>query len=248
MDAHGGGRGRRRERAHDLEVAAPLSGRGRAGTARSLLGSLACSAADQRAADRADRGAPSLADDRRRDRGSAFDAALDGVGDLDSDRARQAVAARAARAAQPLRETASRRARPRRRQETGPDRASRAPRYRPGLRAGSAPPRLQPRLGVRTCGDRRRDPPRLRRSPRRREGHEPTEKPSASSAHCSQDGPTAPSTETATNDAEHSPAGSTTTLADDPTAASAAKPRSSAYTRSTGTTSSGPTTSSITDT
>src|SRR6266536_1397434 len=99
MDAHGGGRGRRRERAHDLEVAAPLSGRGRAGTARSLLGSLACSAADQRAADRADRGAPSLADDRRRDRGSAFDAALDGVGDLDSDRARQAVAARAARAA-----------------------------------------------------------------------------------------------------------------------------------------------------
>jgi hypothetical protein len=41
--------------------------------------------------------------------------------------------------------------------------------------------------------------------------------------------------------AEHSAAGSTTTLADDPTAASAAKPRSNAYTRSTGTTSSGPT-------
>ena len=37
------------------------------------------------------------------------------------------------------------------------------------------------------------------------------------------------------------PAGSTSTIADDHTAASAAKPRSNAYTRSTGTTSSGPT-------
>ena len=40
-----------------------------------------------------------------------------------------------------------------------------------------------------------------------------------------------------------SPAGSTSTITDDHTAASAAKPRSSAYTRSTGTTSSGPTAS-----
>ena len=38
---------------------------------------------------------------------------------------------------------------------------------------------------------------------------------------------------------QHSPAGSTSTIDDDHTAASAAKPRSSAYTRSTGTTSSG---------
>ena len=41
--------------------------------------------------------------------------------------------------------------------------------------------------------------------------------------------------------AQPSPAGSTSTIADDHTAASAAKPRSSAYRRSTGTTSSGPT-------
>jgi len=259
--------------------------------------SLACAATHQRAADRADRGATSVADDRGRDRGSALDAALDGVGDLDSDRARQAVAARTARAAQPLREAASRRARPRRCQEAGPNRASRPPRYRPRLRRRSPPPGLRARLGVRPRGNRRRDPPRLCRSPRRREGrdggrllaassrplrqlrdprrasddrqrqrlplhdprarlqsvgksntcapgptgHAPTEKPSASSAHCSEDGPTAPSTATAKNDAEHSTAGSTTTLADDPTAASTAKPRSSAYTRSTGTTSSGPT-------
>src|SRR5439155_25134460 len=45
-----------------------------------------------------------------------------------------------------------------------------------------------------------------------------------------------------TNDTARSPAGSTSTIADDHTAASAAKPRSNAYTRSTGTTSSGPTT------
>src|SRR6266849_4367702 len=53
--------------------------------------------------------------------------------------------------------------------------------------------------------------------------------------------PTARSTATATNDAAHSPAGSTSTIDNDHTAASAAKPHSSAYTRSTGTTSSGPT-------
>jgi transposase InsO family protein len=44
----------------------------------------------------------------------------------------------------------------------------------------------------------------------------------------------------------HSPAGSTSTIDNDHTAASAAKPRSNAYTRSTGTTSSGPTTRSRT--
>src|SRR5439155_4443007 len=64
---------------------------------------------------------------------------------------------------------------------------------------------------------------------------------SASSAPCSAAGPTLPSTAPATNAAAPSPAGSTSTIDDDHTAASAAKPRSSAYTRSTGTTSSGPT-------
>ena len=59
-------------------------------------------------------------------------------------------------------------------------------------------------------------------------GRAPTAKPSASSAPCSAAGPTAPSTATATNAAARSPAGSTSTIDDDHTAASAAKPRSSA--------------------
>ena len=59
-------------------------------------------------------------------------------------------------------------------------------------------------------------------------GRAPTAKQSGSSAPCSTAGPTAPSTQTATSADEHSQAGSTTTLADDHTAASTAKPRSSA--------------------
>jgi hypothetical protein len=49
----------------------------------------------------------------------------------------------------------------------------------------------------------------------------PTGKPSASSAPCSAAGPTPRSTATATSDAARSPAGSTSTIDDDHTAASA---------------------------
>ena len=127
----------------------------------------ACGAvADRRGACRGDCRAASVADDGRGDRRDAGDAGLDGLGDLDPDRAGQALAAGAARAAEPLREEAAGRARPRRRQEAWPDRPAGPPRQR-------RPPHAKPRdrLGVRPCRDRRRDPARLRRGARRREGH-----------------------------------------------------------------------------
>ena len=164
LDACGGGRGRRRERAHGLEVAAPLPAsrvsRACSIVARRRVGA----AADARGASRGDRRVAPVADDRGGDRRDAGDAALDGVGDLDPDRARQALAAGAARAAEPLREEAAGRARPRRRQEARPDRPTRPPRHR-----RPAHPQPRDRLGVRARLRRRRDPARLRRGARRRE-------------------------------------------------------------------------------
>ena len=61
------------------------------------------------------------------DRRAALDAALDRLGGAAARGARQALAARAARAGQPLRALASRRARPRRRQEAGADPQARPP-------------------------------------------------------------------------------------------------------------------------
>src|SRR3954452_22975262 len=73
---------------------------------------------------------PLLANDGRGDRRDAGDAALDCLGDLDPDWAGKALAAGAARAREPLREAAARRARARRRQEARPDRQAGSPRQR----------------------------------------------------------------------------------------------------------------------
>src|SRR6266545_3106690 len=95
---------------------------------------------------------------------------LDRVGDPDPDRARPALAPGAARAREPLREEPGRRARPRRRQEARPHRQAWTPGHWPRLWRRPAPARLRARLGVRARRDRRRDPPRLRRGARGREG------------------------------------------------------------------------------
>ena len=120
--AHGGGRGRRSERAHGLEVAARVPRRGRAGLARSLLGAAARPAPHRRGAGRGDRRAAAVADDGGGDRRVPGDGALDGLGGADADRARQALAAGAARAAEPLRAQRAGRAAPHRRQEARSDR------------------------------------------------------------------------------------------------------------------------------
>lgn len=73
------------------------------------------------------------------------------------------------RAGQPLREAAAGGARPCRCQEARHDRAARPPCHRPGRRRRPSPARLRPGLGIRARLCRRRDPTRLRRSPRRRE-------------------------------------------------------------------------------
>ena len=70
-------------------------------------------------------------------------------------------------------------------------------------------------------------------------------KPNASSARCSEAAPTAPSTAAPRNAAAHSPAGSTTTIADDHTAPSATNHPHSGWKRSEGTTLLGPTTRSL---
>jgi transposase IS481 family protein/integrase-like protein len=117
---------------------------------------------------------------RGRDRRGARDAAVDRLGGADPDRARPAVAAGAARAAEPLRAPPSGRARPHRREKARPDQR----RCRQALRRRRRPPHAQlsagrrrgwcpaanRRLGVRARLRRRHHPARLRRGARGREG------------------------------------------------------------------------------
>jgi hypothetical protein len=126
---------------------------------------------DQRSCDR---GAAALADNRRADRQAPGDAALDGVGDPAADRARQALAAGAARAAEPLSAPPSGRAEQCRRQSwrgssAGPvtgSPATVAPASAPVAPAGS------------TCMSRsRRHPAGVRGGPGRREGRHRSQLP-----------------------------------------------------------------------
>ena len=100
-------------------------------------------------------------------------AALDGVGLAEADRARQALPARAAGAAQPLRAPPSRRARPRRHQAARPHLAARrrSPHGRPPQEPGHSPRPRPParghRLRIRARDDRRPLAARLRRGARR---------------------------------------------------------------------------------
>jgi hypothetical protein len=88
---------------HGAQVGASLPRRGRGRAAGSILDAASAADAHERGSGAGDRGAAQVADDRRADRRVPDDAALDGVGDPDQDRARQALAAGAARAAEPLR-------------------------------------------------------------------------------------------------------------------------------------------------
>ena len=165
MDAARGGRGRRGQRAHGLEVAASLPGGGRAGSARSQLGAGLDPAPHPGGAGAGDRGAPSGAVDGLGDRRAAGDAGLDGLDDPDPARARPALEVGAAGAAESLPAGAAGRARPHRREEAGPDRPARPPRQRRPQDALA-----RDRLGVRARLRRRRHPLGLRRGARRREG------------------------------------------------------------------------------
>jgi hypothetical protein len=113
-----------------------------------------------------DRAPASTADDGGRDRRGARNGALDRLGDPQANRARQALASRAARAAQPVRVFAPRRAAPHRRQE--------APRFsRPDdrmLGPRSRAFRDRRRLRVRARLRRRLQPSCRYRAPARRAG------------------------------------------------------------------------------
>ena len=173
LDARGGGRGRRRERAHGLEVACvAIACEGEDGLLDRSSAPGVGAASDAGGAGRGDRGAASAADDGRRDRRASGDAALDGLGGADPDRAGQAArgwsrpsrrtatsaSGRASCCTSTSRSSAG---------SAGPATASPA---RPPR--GRATARRAARLGVRPRLRRRRDPARLRRGARRREGHD----------------------------------------------------------------------------
>lgn len=102
MVARGGGRGRRRERSHLLEVVPAVPGGGRDGAAGSLIGAAVGPPPRAGRARGGDRGVAPAADDRCRDRVVPGDGAVDRVGGVAAGRAGQAQPARAARAAEPL--------------------------------------------------------------------------------------------------------------------------------------------------
>jgi hypothetical protein len=83
MEARTGRRGRRRQRAHGLQVAALLRPRGRGGPARPLLGTALGRQPHARGPDRGDRLPAPTAPDRRRDRRAARDAGLDRLSALE---------------------------------------------------------------------------------------------------------------------------------------------------------------------
>src|SRR5215211_2563982 len=122
------------------------------------------------AARRDHRGAAAVTDDGGRDRRSTRSAAFERVAVVEADWFGQALAARAAGAAKPLRATAPRRARPRRHQEARPDlklgrrppRARRPP--QPTRASDRRPDEADDRLRVPARDDRRPHAPCLRRS------------------------------------------------------------------------------------
>ena len=175
MDADGGGRGRRGQRALCAQVGWPLPLGGRARLARSLLGATPGRESHARGSGCGDREAASAALHGGRDRRDAGDAALDGLGDPDRLGPGAAGPDRA-RAAGPLRAPTTGRARPHRREAARPNRGRRrqarrrrptpTQRRRPTATAGI---RRTDRLGVRPRRRRRLQPARLRRGAPRRE-------------------------------------------------------------------------------
>ena len=136
-----GGRGRRRERVHLLELGrAPRPRRG-GGSVGSLVGAAAGPAPDQRGSPGGDRGPQAAADDRRRDPDGVGDAAVDRLGSAGADRAGQALAAGGARACEPRRALTAGRAGPRRCQKARGDRRCWAPHHRPAPAPARQPTR-----------------------------------------------------------------------------------------------------------
>src|SRR3954451_8958019 len=99
------------QRPHGRGVGCPLPGGG-SGAARSVVEAEAESVTAAAAASPDDRGAAAVTDDGGRDRRGARSAALDRVAVVEADWFGQALAARAAGAAKPLRAAAPWRARP----------------------------------------------------------------------------------------------------------------------------------------
>ena len=163
-----GGRGRRRERAHGLEVAAPLP-RAKASRGcwivRSAPASVPLRTDEARVAVIA--ALRRLRMTARRDRRDAGDAGLDGLGDLDPDRAGQALAAGAARAAEPLRE-----ARGRASSSTSTSRSSAGSDGRAIASTATVAPVAAGSAGSTSTSRSTTRPARLRRGARRREGRD----------------------------------------------------------------------------
>ena len=177
LDAEGGGRGRRRQRALRAQVGRPLPPGGRGGPRRSLLGAAAGREPHAAGAHRGDRRAARLRMTAA-EIAETLAMALSTVSGILRRLGLGRLGRLGLEQPRPLRALAAGRARARRRQAPGPDpgrrrqarprRAAQALEPRPHRRRG--PPPADRRLGVRARRGRRPLAPRLRRGAARREG------------------------------------------------------------------------------